>query len=116
MWREWRLRDARHDGIPRFPECSRRNIRAIETFSSPSALRRTTAHAACTSTNRFCQAYATSAGAVMLYLIGLGLADETDITVKGLETVRKAARVYLEAYTSILMISKEKLVRPARNV
>lgn len=47
----------------------------------------------------------------MLYLIGLGLSDETDITVKGLEIVRKAERVYLEAYTSILLVDKEKLVR-----
>jgi diphthine synthase len=47
----------------------------------------------------------------MLYLVGLGLADETDITVKGLEAVKKADRVYLEAYTSILLVDKEKLVR-----
>merc|ERR1712098_419257 len=46
---------------------------------------------------------------VMLYLVGLGLADETDITVKGLEVVKKADRVYLEAYTSILLVDKEKL-------
>ncbi|KAI9811089.1 MAG: diphthine synthase [Pycnora praestabilis] len=45
----------------------------------------------------------------MLYLVGLGLADETDITVKGLEIVKKAERVYLEAYTSILVVDKEKL-------
>ncbi|MCJ1327206.1 diphthine synthase [Thelotrema lepadinum] len=45
----------------------------------------------------------------MLYLVGLGLADETDITVKGLSIVKKAARVYLEAYTSILLVEKEKL-------
>ncbi|KAK5954240.1 diphthine synthase [Knufia fluminis] len=45
----------------------------------------------------------------MLYLVGLGLADETDITVKGLEIVKKAERVYLEAYTSILLVDKEKL-------
>ena len=52
----------------------------------------------------------------MLYLVGLGLADETDITVKGLEVVKKADRVYLEAYTSILLVDKEKLVRrPKRN-
>jgi len=50
-------------------------------------------------------------GAVaMLYLIGLGLADETDITVKGLEVVKRAERVYLEAYTSILHVGKDKLV------
>lgn len=49
----------------------------------------------------------------MLYLIGLGLADENDITVKGLEVVRKAERVYLEAYTSILLVDHEKLVCPS---
>jgi hypothetical protein len=49
-------------------------------------------------------------GLIMLYLVGLGLADETDITVKGLEVVRKAKRVYLEAYTSILLVEREKLV------
>ena len=47
----------------------------------------------------------------MLYLIGLGLSDETDITVRGLEIVRKASRVYLEAYTSILLVDKAILVR-----
>lgn len=46
----------------------------------------------------------------MLYMIGLGLADETDITVKGLNIVKAAERVYLEAYTSILLVDKEKLV------
>lgn len=46
----------------------------------------------------------------MFFLIGLGLADEKDITVKGLEIVRRAARVYLEAYTSILLVDQEKLV------
>ncbi|KAI4129991.1 MAG: hypothetical protein LQ347_003547 [Umbilicaria vellea] len=45
----------------------------------------------------------------MLYLVGLGLADETDITVKGLGIVKGAERVYLEAYTSILSVGKEKL-------
>lgn len=47
----------------------------------------------------------------MFYLIGLGLGDATDITVKGLEVVKNAKRVYLEAYTSILTDGKEKLVR-----
>lgn len=46
----------------------------------------------------------------MLYIVGLGLSDETDITVKGLEAVKKSERVYLEAYTSILTVGKEKLV------
>ncbi|KAJ2378785.1 diphthine synthase, partial [Coemansia sp. RSA 2603] len=45
----------------------------------------------------------------MLYIIGLGLSDERDITVKGLEAVKKSERVYLEAYTSILMVPKERL-------
>ena len=48
--------------------------------------------------------------AVMLHLVGLGLADETDITVRGLEIVKKSERVYLEAYTSILLVDKAKLV------
>lgn len=46
----------------------------------------------------------------MLYLVGLGLADEKDITVKGLEIVKKAERVYLEAYTAILLVDKDALV------
>lgn len=46
----------------------------------------------------------------MLFLVGLGLSDETDITVKGLEIVKKASRVYLEAYTSILLVDQAVLV------
>ncbi|KAK6939350.1 Tetrapyrrole methylase [Dillenia turbinata] len=38
----------------------------------------------------------------MLYIIGLGLGDEKDITVKGLEAVKKCEKVYIEAYTSLL--------------
>ncbi|XP_043941684.1 diphthine methyl ester synthase [Protopterus annectens] len=45
----------------------------------------------------------------MLYLIGLGLGDAKDVTVKGLEVIRKCSRVYLEAYTSILTVGKESL-------
>uniref|UniRef100_A0A8C9S0W4 diphthine methyl ester synthase n=1 Tax=Scleropages formosus TaxID=113540 RepID=A0A8C9S0W4_SCLFO len=45
----------------------------------------------------------------MLYLIGLGLGDVKDITVKGLEVVKKCTRVYLEAYTSILTVGKQAL-------
>ena len=45
----------------------------------------------------------------MLYIIGLGLSDEKDITVKGLEAVKSCSRIYLEAYTSILMVEKSKL-------
>lgn len=49
----------------------------------------------------------------MLYIIGLGLADEKDITVNGLEIVRRAERVYLEAYTAILLVEKDALVQPS---
>src|SRR3989344_2501544 len=44
-----------------------------------------------------------------LYLIGIGLNDEKDITIKGLEIVKKADYVYLETYTSILNIQFKKL-------
>ena len=46
----------------------------------------------------------------MLYLVGLGLGDAKDITVKGLEIVRKADFVFLEAYTSILCVGQQVLV------
>ncbi|OQO29236.1 Diphthine methyl ester synthase [Rachicladosporium sp. CCFEE 5018] len=45
----------------------------------------------------------------MLYIIGLGLADERDISVKGLEIVKRAERVYLEAYTAVLLVDKDVL-------
>uniref|UniRef100_A0A6N2KMW5 diphthine methyl ester synthase n=1 Tax=Salix viminalis TaxID=40686 RepID=A0A6N2KMW5_SALVM len=38
----------------------------------------------------------------MLYLIGLVLGDEKDITLRGLEAVKKCEKVYMEAYTSLL--------------
>jgi len=50
----------------------------------------------------------------MLWLVGLGLGDEKDITVRGLEVVRAAERVYLEAYTSILGVDQTRLVRAHR--
>lgn len=46
----------------------------------------------------------------MLYVIGLGLGDAEDITVKGLNIIRKCQRVYLESYTSILSVGKDVLV------
>jgi len=39
---------------------------------------------------------------MVLWMIGLGLGDAGDITVKGLEAIRKSRYIYLEAYTSIL--------------
>jgi len=46
---------------------------------------------------------------MVLFVIGLGLGDEKDITVKGLEAVKSCSRIYLEAYTSILVVDKEVL-------
>ncbi|KAL4135280.1 hypothetical protein QTP88_006900 [Uroleucon formosanum] len=45
----------------------------------------------------------------MFYIIGVGLGDVKDITVRGLEIVRSAKRVYLESYTSILPENKLQL-------
>ncbi len=45
----------------------------------------------------------------MLYMIGIGLNDADDITVKGLNAVKKCKYVYLENYTSILQSAKEDL-------
>ncbi|MFH1589721.1 MAG: diphthine synthase [archaeon] len=44
-----------------------------------------------------------------LYLIGIGLNDEEDITVKGLKAVKAADYVYLEAYTSQLQVLANRL-------
>ena len=46
----------------------------------------------------------------MFFIIGLGLGDCKDITVNGLEIVKKCERVYLEAYTSILTCGTAALV------
>lgn len=46
----------------------------------------------------------------MFYIIGLGLGDCKDITVKGLEIIKKCDKVYLEAYTSILTCGVDALV------
>lgn len=48
----------------------------------------------------------------MLYLIGMGLWNEKDITVNGLEIAKKCERVYLETYTDSLGgLSHTKLER-----
>lgn len=44
-----------------------------------------------------------------LYFIGIGLNDEKDITLKGLEAVKKCDYVYLESYTSKLQCPIESL-------
>ncbi|MFH1439983.1 MAG: diphthine synthase [Candidatus Woesearchaeota archaeon] len=45
----------------------------------------------------------------MLYIIGLGLGNEKDITVNGLECVKKCDIVYLENYTSKLQCNVEDI-------
>lgn len=46
----------------------------------------------------------------MFTLVGLGLGDANDVTMKGLEVIKEADIVYLEAYTSFLINSNaEKL-------
>jgi len=37
-----------------------------------------------------------------LYFIGLGLNDEKDITLRGLEAIKRCKKLYLESYTSLL--------------
>ncbi|AJF61081.1 TPA: diphthine synthase [Candidatus Woesearchaeota archaeon] len=44
-----------------------------------------------------------------LYMIGLGLNDEKDISLKGLEAVKECDYVFLEGYTSRLNVSLERL-------
>ena len=44
-----------------------------------------------------------------LYFIGLGLNNEKDISINGLETIKKCDAVYLENYTSVLNSKKEDL-------
>lgn len=39
---------------------------------------------------------------MVLFVIGLGLGDEKDITVRGLEYVQSCEMLFLEHYTSIL--------------
>src|SRR3989344_219902 len=46
-----------------------------------------------------------------LYLIGIGLSTEKDITVRGLEIVQKCDKIYLENYTSLLQCSIQDLER-----
>jgi len=52
----------------------------------------------------------------MLYVIGLGLGDAKDITVKGLEILKRCELVYLESYTSILTCGKEEMVNKKKTL
>ena len=44
-----------------------------------------------------------------LYLIGLGLNDEKDVSVKGLEIIKRCDKVYFEDYTSVMQCSVKDL-------
>ncbi|MBI2572564.1 diphthine synthase [Candidatus Woesearchaeota archaeon] len=44
-----------------------------------------------------------------LYLIGIGLENQKDITLKGLEAVKKCSKVYAESYTSLLQCTFDDL-------
>lgn len=44
-----------------------------------------------------------------IYLIGIGLAGEKDISVKGLGIIQKCTKIYLENYTSLLQCSQNDL-------
>lgn len=46
---------------------------------------------------------------MVLYFIGLGLYDEKDISLRGLEAIKKCDVVYLENYTSVLSCGIKKL-------
>lgn len=49
---------------------------------------------------------------MVLYVVGLGLCDERDVTLRGLDAVRRCSRIYLEAYTSLLPgVDKSRLER-----
>ena len=42
-------------------------------------------------------------------MIGLGLSDERDISLKGLDIVRSSEKIFLESYTSLLNINVDRL-------
>jgi len=44
-----------------------------------------------------------------LFLVGLGLGNECDVSVNGLNAIKKSEKVFLESYTSILGVDTEKL-------
>src|SRR3989338_4650911 len=44
-----------------------------------------------------------------IYLIGLGLENEQDITLKGLSIIKQCRKIYLENYTSLLQCKIEQL-------
>ena len=57
-----------------------------------------------------------------LYLIGLGLCDQNDLTLRGLEAIKKCTTIYFENYTSVLQctiediekLTKKKIIKANR--
>mmetsp|Transcript_14729 Transcript_14729/g.27289 ORF Transcript_14729/g.27289 Transcript_14729/m.27289 type:complete len:272 (-) Transcript_14729:27-842(-) len=47
---------------------------------------------------------------MVLYLVGLGLGDPQDITLKGLAAVRSCSKLYLECYTSKLVADDRQVL------
>lgn len=47
---------------------------------------------------------------MVLYVVGLGLGDEQDVTLRGLNVIKKSKKVFLENYTSVLGVELDKLV------
>lgn len=45
----------------------------------------------------------------MLYLVGLGLHDVKDLSLKGLEALKKSDRIYAESYTSFYSSDKKEI-------
>lgn len=46
---------------------------------------------------------------MVLYVVGLGLGDDQDVTLRGLNAIKKSQKVFLENYTSVLGIELTKL-------
>lgn len=46
---------------------------------------------------------------MVLFIIGLGLGNEKDVTVRGMEAIQACDHIFLEHYTSILSVEKSKL-------
>ena len=46
---------------------------------------------------------------MVFFIIGLGLGNPEDISVKGLNAIRSCKEVYLEYYTSVMSTSNKEL-------
>lgn len=48
---------------------------------------------------------------MVFYMIGLGLGDPEDISVKALKAIRSCKEVYLEYYTSVMNTGNQDLAK-----